>query len=61
MGDTVEQIAKEKAGIIKKNIPIYVFEQDKKIIEIIKKKSVENKAPLSIIKSEDVEVIKTNL
>ena len=60
LGDTVEQIAREKAGIIKKNTPVYVFEQDKKIIEIIKKKSVENKAPLSIIRSKDIEVFKTN-
>ena len=60
LGDTVEQIAQEKAGIIKKNTPVYVYEQDKKVIEIIKKKSVKNKAPISIIKNKDVEVIKTN-
>ena len=37
LGDTIEKISKEKAGIIKKNIPIYIFEQNKNIIEIIKK------------------------
>ena len=37
LGDTIEKISKEKAGIIKKNTPIYIFEQNENIIEIIKK------------------------
>tara|TARA_Y100001970_G_scaffold150565_1_gene184577 strand:- start:1290 stop:2531 length:1242 start_codon:yes stop_codon:yes gene_type:complete len=54
LGDTVEKISEEKAGIIKKNIPVYIFEQNENIVEIIKKKSVANNAPLTIIKRNEI-------
>ena len=57
LGDTIEEIAKEKAGIIKNNVPVYSFEQNKKIIEIIKKKSVENNAVLSVIRNREIEIL----
>ena len=60
LGDTIEEIAKEKAGIIKNNIPVYMFEQNKNIIKIIIKKSVKNNSPLSLIKSRDLEILTTN-
>ena len=60
LGDTVEEIAKEKAGIIKNNIPIYMFEQNKSVIKIIKKKSVKNNSPLYLIRNKDIEIIATN-
>ena len=60
LGDTIEKISKEKAGIIKKNTPIYIFEQNENIIEIIKKKSAKVNAPLTIIKSNDVEIFTSN-
>ena len=60
LGDTIEKISKEKAGIIKKNTPIYIFEQNENIIEIIKKKSAKVNAPLTIIKSNDVETFTSN-
>ena len=37
LGSNIEQIAKEKAGIIKKNSPVVIGKQTKKAIEIIKK------------------------
>tara|TARA_B100002051_G_scaffold274265_1_gene314995 strand:+ start:1698 stop:2939 length:1242 start_codon:yes stop_codon:yes gene_type:complete len=60
LGDTIEEIAKEKAGIIKKNTPIYIYEQKENIIEEIKKKSAKNCAPLTIIKSSDVDILLSN-
>ena len=60
LGDTIEKISKEKAGIIKKDTPIYIFEQNENIIEIIKKKSAKVNAPLTIIKSNDVETFTSN-
>ena len=60
LGDTIEEIAMEKAGIIKNNIPIYMFEQNNNIIKIIKKKSVKNKSPLFLIKSKDIQILTTN-
>ena len=56
LGDTIEEIAEEKAGIIKNNVPIYVFEQKKNIVEIIKKKAIQSHAPLTIIKSNDIDL-----
>ena len=49
LGDTIEKISKEKAGIIKEDTPVYIFEQSKNIIEIIKKKSDDCSAPLTVI------------
>ena len=37
LGSNIKQIAKEKAGIIKKNSPVVIGKQTKKAIEIIKK------------------------
>tara|TARA_Y100000590_G_C15658370_1_gene991577 strand:- start:21 stop:1262 length:1242 start_codon:yes stop_codon:yes gene_type:complete len=56
LGDTIEKITKEKAGIIKKNTPVYIFEQNENIVEIIKKKSAKNSAPLTIIKNNDIDL-----
>ena len=38
LGDTIEKIAAEKAGIIKDNIPIVTFDQNEFVIDIIKNK-----------------------
>ena len=50
LGNTIEKIAKEKAGIIKKETPCIISPQDKlnydSIINPIKTKARENKAPL---------------
>ena len=56
LGGTIEKISKEKAGIIKKNTPIYISQQDDNIVEIIKKKSAEKNAPLTIIKSNNIDL-----
>ena len=60
LGDTIEKIAKEKAGIIKNNIPIYTYEQNKSIIEIIKQISVKNNAPYFITRTNDIKLLATH-
>tara|TARA_Y100001970_G_scaffold289981_1_gene422035 strand:- start:11 stop:1252 length:1242 start_codon:yes stop_codon:yes gene_type:complete len=60
LGDTIEKISQEKAGIIKKNTPIYIFEQNGNIIELIKKKSSKDSAPLNIIKSSDIDIFNSD-
>ena len=35
LGDTIEKIAMEKAGIIKNNVPILTFEQQDKVLKIL--------------------------
>jgi dihydrofolate synthase/folylpolyglutamate synthase len=45
LGDTLEEIAREKAGIIKYSIPIISGDENEKVKEIIKKKAEAEQAP----------------
>lgn len=45
LGDTIEQIAGEKAGIIKKNIPVVSSAQKEDALSVFRKKADEMKAP----------------
>ncbi len=60
LGNTIEKISQEKAGIIKKNTPIYIFEQNENIIEIIKAKSAKENAPISLIKNNNIFISLSN-
>jgi len=48
LGSTIEQIANEKAGIIKEGIPCIVWHQSKDAIDVIKKRAIELKSKLKI-------------
>ena len=50
LGDTIEQIAKEKSGIIKEKTPLFVYNQDTKILDIFKKKAIFHNAEIKISK-----------
>ena len=50
LGDTIEQITKEKCGIIKENSKVVTIPHDDKILNIIKAFSVEKNSPLTISK-----------
>ena len=52
LGDTIEEIAHEKAGIIKPQIPVITAATQSKVLEKIKKKSKECSAPLLQISDE---------
>jgi len=54
LGNTIQNIAKEKAGIIKENTPVVTFDQNKLVIDIIKKIAIRKNACLTIIKNSDV-------
>ena len=60
LGGTIQKIAKEKAGIIKENIPIVTFDQNKFVIDIIKKTAERKNAVLTIIKKSDIELLSIN-
>lgn len=45
LGDTIEEIAMEKAGIIKKNIPIISGDENEVVKNIIKEKATHENAP----------------
>ncbi|MFP3592027.1 bifunctional folylpolyglutamate synthase/dihydrofolate synthase [Chryseobacterium sp. SIMBA_038] len=56
LGDTIEQIAFEKAGIIKNNTPIIFGDENEVVKNIIKEKSIQENAPFS-----DATLLKTDL
>ena len=48
LGDTVEQIAFEKAGIIKKGCPVVLFQQSESVTEVVRQRCEEEGSPLRI-------------
>jgi len=40
LGETIEQIAEEKSGIIKEKTPVFVYKQDSNILDIFQKKAI---------------------
>ena len=49
LGSTIAEIAYEKAGIIKKNVPCIISPQNEKALEIIKIKCKEMNAPIHLV------------
>ena len=47
LGDSTEQIALEKAGIIKHETPVFVYQQDNEVLDVFQKKAIEM-APFEI-------------
>jgi len=60
LGNTIEKIAMEKAGIIKNNIPILTFEQQDKVLRILRQVSKERKSPFIIIRDKDINIIRSD-
>ena len=50
LGDSIEQIAKEKSGIIKEKTPLFVYQQETNILDVFKKKAIDHKARMKISK-----------
>lgn len=57
LGETIEAIALEKAGIIKKNVPIVFYGENAKVAEIIEKKASEMDAKIVCIKNNSIKII----
>ncbi|MCA9303486.1 MAG: bifunctional folylpolyglutamate synthase/dihydrofolate synthase [Phycisphaerales bacterium] len=53
LGDTVEQIAAEKAGIIKQGVPVIVVPQEESVLTVFREKAASLGAPLKVL-GEDV-------
>ncbi|MBI1767976.1 MAG: bifunctional folylpolyglutamate synthase/dihydrofolate synthase [Bacteroidetes bacterium] len=47
LGDTLQKIASEKAGIIKPNVPVVISERQKEVEDVFVKKSLETKSPIT--------------
>jgi dihydrofolate synthase / folylpolyglutamate synthase len=52
LGDTLEKIAGEKAGIIKKNVPVIISERQKETEKIFQKKAKKENAPVFFAQEE---------
>ncbi len=48
LGDTLDRIAMEKAGVIKRGIPVITVQQDPAAMNVLRAQSVAIKAPLSV-------------
>ena len=60
LGDTLPEIAFEKAGIIKQNVPVIIGEEQEEVREVFKQKAATCKAKLQFA-SDDKNIYKTDL
>lgn len=57
LGSTIQEIAANKAGIIKKNCPVFVYPQTKnEAFEVIKDKAIDENAELYSLKKSDINI-----
>ncbi len=62
LGNTLKKIAKEKAGIIKKNTPVIIGEEQKEVKEVFKSIAKKRQAPISFAsRSYKANLIKSDL
>ncbi|HCX65717.1 MAG TPA: bifunctional folylpolyglutamate synthase/dihydrofolate synthase [Eubacteriaceae bacterium] len=61
LGDTIEKIAFEKTGVIKKNIPVVVYPQAENVLQVIRNEAQKKNAPIIIPNKENVSVEKYDL
>ena len=61
LGSTLEEIATEKAGIIKRGVPIISALQMKECIKVIEQKAVEKEAPYVFVEENKISLIKETL
>ncbi|MFT8350326.1 bifunctional folylpolyglutamate synthase/dihydrofolate synthase [Clostridium saccharoperbutylacetonicum] len=60
LGDSLQAIAKEKAGIIKENVPLILYPQEKEVEEVILKVAEEKKSKVYLVKKEDSRLLNIN-
>ncbi len=56
LGDTLSQIAREKAGIIKEAVPVVTCNTNPEIIDVLKEVTKEKKAPLTVMDASEAKV-----
>lgn len=57
LGETIEEIAMEKAGIIKDNVPVVYYGEDEKVARIIENKAKEKNSKSICIKRSHIKII----
>jgi len=61
LGNTIEEIAAHKAGIIKKGIPVIVYPMEDNILSVIRDKASTVDAPMNLVEKQDVILKKQNV
>jgi dihydrofolate synthase/folylpolyglutamate synthase len=60
LGETLSQIAREKAGIIKRGVPVIVAPQPREAMDVIRRVAITKDAPMLEVQSEFDWVLETN-
>ena len=60
LGDTIEKIAIEKAGIIKQEVPILTFEQEPSVLEVLRKEADKKNSNLDVTTDCEIDIIKSD-
>ena len=58
LGDTIEEIAAEKAGILKEGVPVVVLDEDNGAFPVIRKKAERKNSHIYRIRSERITILK---
>lgn len=61
LGDTLGAIAKEKAGILKWEVPAVVAPQEQEALAVIRQVAAEKQVPLVCLQKENLQLVETNL
>lgn len=60
LGDTIEEIAEQKAGIIKEGVPVVVYPAEKNVQDIIVKKAEEMNSRIRLVQKNSVKLLDIN-
>lgn len=60
LGDTIEEIAEQKAGIIKEGIPVVVYPEEKNVQDVIVKKTEEMNSRIRLVQKNSVKLLNIN-
>ena len=61
LGDTIEKIAAEKAGIIKEGCPVISYDNGKAVNEVIRKKAKEMHSKVTFVNSQGIHLLSESL
>ena len=61
LGNTIEEIAREKAGIIKPGVPVVTAPQDPNALQVLKQVAQENNSPIYPLCKETLKPVETSL
>lgn len=61
LGNTIEEIAKEKAGIIKQGVPVITAPQETKALTVLQNEAAQKNAPIISLHKETLRTVTTNL